>query len=377
MLEQLLQEAKALPTVDAAAVQAYRGATESMVEQVNRIMVLHPQVHRLIGYNPLKMMFDNHLNHARFMANVFRFHAMELLVKTVIWVYRAYRHHGFEYDYFPAELSAWQQAVQTHLDPASSQAILAVYHWMLDRHADMVRLSQEPVQTESDLDPALASQRHTFLQALLQGDSRTCLEIGGKLTKTPAGLQTFYLEIIQPCMYEVGQLWEEGEISVAQEHLASALVARLMAVLYPPLEVVQHPKGRAVITAAPNEFHETGARCVADLLGLDGWRLDYLGSNTPSVDLLKHLLQTRPQLLAISVAMPFNLDITTDVVALIREQTELADLKIMVGGLAFALVPEMWQITGADGYAPHARGAVDLARTWFQEQAVEDRPNRR
>jgi methanogenic corrinoid protein MtbC1 len=365
MLAQLLQEAQALPTVDPAAVQAYRGAIDSMVEQVNRIMTLHPEVHRLIGYNPLKMMYDNHLNHARFMANVFRFDAKELLVRTVLWVYRTYRHHGFEYDYFPAELRAWQQVVASHLSEAHGQAILAIYQWLLDRHGQMVHLSQIVVAAEPALDSVYASRRQSFLQALLQGDSQTCLRLGGEMTKTPAGLQTFYLEIIQPCMYEVGRLWEQGEISVAQEHLASALVARLMAVLYPQLEVAQPPKGRAVVTAAPNEFHETGARCVADLLMLDGWRVDYLGANTPSVDLLKHLFCTKPHLLARSGARPFTLDIAADTVALIREQSELSDLKIMVGGLAFASVPELWQITGANGYAPHAQGAVELARSWF------------
>ncbi len=229
----------------------------------------------------------------------------------------------------------------------------------------MVRLAQELAPAEPTADPAYAADRQNFLQALLRGDSQTCLEIGSRLTKTSAGLQTFYLEILQPAMYEVGRLWEEGEISVAQEHLASAMVARLMAILYPPLAVVQKPKGRAVVTAAPNEFHETGARCVADLLALDGWQIDYLGANTPSVDLLHHLLQNTPQVLALSVAMPFNLDITTDVITTIRQQPELANLKVMVGGLAFANLPELWQITGADGYAPHAKGAVELARTWI------------
>jgi len=51
-------------------------------------------------------MYDNHLNHARFMANVFRFNAYTLLVKTVIWVYRSYHSHGFSFDYFPVELAA-------------------------------------------------------------------------------------------------------------------------------------------------------------------------------------------------------------------------------------------------------------------------------
>lgn len=367
MLAKCLQEAQGLPAVAPEAVQAYKAHLDGMVEWVNQAMAAHPEVHRLIGFNPLSMMYDNHLNHARFMASVFRFRAMALLVKTVVWVYRTYHSHGFSYDYFPAELAAWQQALTSFLEPSQSQAIVAIYQWLVDHHEVMVALAEEPVAAEPVGHPAWQAQREAFLQALLQGDSQTCLNIGSKITKTSTGLQSFYLEIIQPCMYEVGRLWERGEISVAQEHLASAQVARLMAVLFPNLELVPQPKGRAVVTATVNEFHETGARCVADLLALDGWQIAYLGANTPTADLISYLLQTHPQVLAISVAMPFNLDFAADTVTAIRLQPELAGLKVMVGGLAFSLVPELWQITGADGYAPQASDAVTLARSWWRQ----------
>ena len=366
MLARIVQEAQALPRVPLEAAQDYKDKTDILVEWVNRTMEENPEIHRLIGYNPPSMMHDNHHNHARFMANVFRFNAFELLAKIVVWVYRTYQAHGFTYDYFPVELRAWHQAVTANLDPSQPPAILAIYQWMLDRHDDMVVLSQQPAQETVQLDPAWQAARGRFLQALLQGDSKKCLALGQKMARTPAGLEIFYLEVIQPCMYEVGKLWEQGEISVAQEHLASAIIARQMAVLHPSLGLVQDPKGRAVVTAAPNEYHETGARCVADLLALDGWEIDYLGANTPQEELLKYLLQTRPDLLAMSVAMPFNLDIANDAVAAVKEQPELTGIKIMVGGLAFAIVPELWQVTGADGYAPHAKGAVELARTWWR-----------
>lgn len=365
MLAPLIQEAQALPRVSQEAAREYREKTDILVDWVNRTMGEQAQIERLIGYNPLSVMHDNHYNHARFMANVFRFNAFELLAKTVVWVYRTYRAHGFDYDYFPLELSAWQQAVTAHLDASQTRAILAIYQWLLDRHQDMVKLSQQPPQEAAVFDPAWQATRRVFLQALLEGDSKKCLALGQKIARDRAGLETFYLEVIQPCMYDVGRLWEQGEISVAQEHLASAIIARQMAILQPALEMLQEPKGRAVVTAAPNEYHETGARCVADLLALDGWEIDYLGANTPQDELLKYLLQTKPNLLALSVAMPFNLDITNEAVAAVKEQPELAGIRVMVGGLAFAMVPELWQLTGADGYAPHAKAAVELARTWW------------
>jgi methanogenic corrinoid protein MtbC1 len=327
-------------------------------------MESYPGISQIIGYNPLSTMFNNHHNHARFMANVFRFNAFDLLARMVVWVYRTYHAHGFSFDYFPMELCAWQKSVAAHLEVHQSQAINAIYQWMLDRHQDMVQLSQEPVHEQSPLDPAWQSTRDDFLQALLHGDSKSCLSIRKTVAKTPVGLQTFYLEIIQPCMYEIGILWERSEITVAQEHLASAIVGRLMAVLHPSPELLQQTKGTAVVTTVSNELHEIGARCVADLLALDGWQIKYLGANTPPDELIKFLFDLKPNLLALSVTMPFNLDVTQDLITNIRNQPEMVDLKVMVGGQAFNLVPELWKITGADGYAPNAQRAVELARNW-------------
>jgi methanogenic corrinoid protein MtbC1 len=44
-------------------------------------------------------------------------------------------------------------------------------------------------------------------------------------------------------------------------------------------------KGKAVITAAPNEFYEIGAWMISDILEFDGWEVRYLGANTPVNDL--------------------------------------------------------------------------------------------
>ncbi len=144
LLEALVQEAAGLPPVSSEGASEYKAKLEALVAQVNRTLEEHPRVLRLVGYNPLTMMHDNHRNHARFMANVFRFQAWPLLVKTVVWAYRTYHNHGFSYDYFPVELAAWQQAVAELLPPAAGATILAVYRWLQQHHEDWVRLAAVP-----------------------------------------------------------------------------------------------------------------------------------------------------------------------------------------------------------------------------------------
>jgi methanogenic corrinoid protein MtbC1 len=313
------------------------------------------------------MMYNNHRHHARFMANVFRFNSFRLLALTVPWVYRAYRSRGFSYDYFPAELTAWIGAVKDHVSPAAEKPITAVYGWLLERHRDMVRLSQEHTPPFPSPHPDWASVQKDFLSALLEGAVQKSLDLADRSIGSADEVPGFYLHVIEPSMYEIGACWERGEISVAQEHLATAISSRVMAALYPRFVLGEQTKGRAVVTTVSEEFHELGAWMVADLLALDGWEVTYLGANTPVKDLLDMVSDRKPDLLALSSAMPFNLDSVQESILAIRGRVGVEATRIMVGGRVFRDMEDLWPLTGADGWARDAREAAVLAATWWEE----------
>jgi len=80
----------------------------------------------------------------------------------------------------------------------------------------------------------------------------------------------FFVHVVQPAMYAVGARWENGLFSVAQEHLASAMVSRIMtSVSSFGFSSAPH-RGKAVISSAVNEFHEIGAWMIASCLESDG-----------------------------------------------------------------------------------------------------------
>jgi methanogenic corrinoid protein MtbC1 len=123
--------------------------------------------------------------------------------------------------------------------------------------------------------------------------------------------------------------------------------------------------GKAIVSAAPNEFHEIGAWIVANALEAAGWRVLYLGGNAPAEDVGKMVAKEQPNLLALSMAMPFNLDKVASCIEAARGGDATGRLKIMVGGLGFALQPSLAEKVGSDGYAPDARAAVHLAGEWL------------
>ena len=360
-LTKLISEARKLMPVSAEAAGAYAANKEYLANEVTALMASSNDLPRLLEGNPAEMMTTRHRNYAAFMASVFLLNQFELLVKNVSWDYRIYRAHGFSYDYFPEELKAWMAAVERQLSVEHQDRILAVYQWLLDAHERFVVIA-EMFSGDPAIESMLTDSRQSmFLDALLRADHKEVLAMAGKV-KNAADFEYFLLFVIQPSMYEIGRLWERGKVSVAQEHLASSIVSRAMSQLYTAIVSVKPTKGLAVITAAPNEFHELGAWMVSDLLELDGWQVRYLGANTPVADLLELLVDFQPRLLAVSVAMPFNLDEVRKLITAIRKKESLQAMKIMVGGRVFMTVPDIWSDIGADATAGNAREAVNVAR---------------
>jgi methanogenic corrinoid protein MtbC1 len=211
-----------------------------------------------------------------------------------------------------------------------------------------------------------ADLRARYLAALLAGDPGAALALAGEVTSS-ADLPGFFVSVIQPAMYTVGERWEAGEVSVAQEHLASAISSRVVSSLASGRKLVKPWRGRAVVSAVTNEFHELGAWMVADLLEADGWEVSYLGANAPLVDLVALIQARRPALLALSVTMPFNLERARALISAARARPLDPPLRVLVGGWAFNLQPGSWELVGADAWGRDAGEAVVQARD-FGEQ---------
>ena len=90
-----------------------------------------------------------------------------------------------------------------------------------------------------------------------------------------------YTEVLQGAMYRIGRLWEENQITVAREHMATAITQFVIAHLYPLIRLAPKPRGRIVLTGAEGEQHQVGANVVADVLEASGWDVRFLGTNTP------------------------------------------------------------------------------------------------
>ena len=128
--EILLKSANALIQPTKEATDEFSQKLISLVEKMNETMLSRTDIKSLVGEGNIEMMKDNHANHARFMESVFENYIPEVLVDTVLWVFRAYRSRNFSSTYWAAQLNAWMTIYEKELSAESKQQILPFYKWM-------------------------------------------------------------------------------------------------------------------------------------------------------------------------------------------------------------------------------------------------------
>jgi len=126
----LVSSAQALPPVSAAAADEYSRKAEVLANAVSAVLLQRADLDALVGKNNLDMMKDNHANHARFIASILQRPNAEVLVESVLWVFRAYRSHGFATNYWAAQLNTWFQVLPQQLSAASWAEIRPWYEWL-------------------------------------------------------------------------------------------------------------------------------------------------------------------------------------------------------------------------------------------------------
>jgi len=361
-LADLLAQSRALRPTPRAATLAYRGAMQSLMAEVTERMAAHPRYQEFLGRNAPALLVDNHRNHVLFMDEVFESGKFDLLALTLPWVYHAYHAHGVHYDYFAAELAIWKRAVEGQLAPEQAAAIGDVYDWLIAKHDSVVALAEERANQADESQPAadLADLFEALTSALLDGDGARVLELCRGAQAFGTSLPGLLQGLIYPAMQRVGTLWESGRISVADEHQATAIMNRVLAALYYEQTFPDAKRGRALVAACVNEYHEMGAWMVATCLELDGWDVDYLGANVPNDDLLRKADAVAPQLIALSVSMPFSLRQARTLIATLRER--LPTSKILLGGHVFRLLPALGAEMGADACLEDCEAAMRWAR---------------
>jgi 5-methyltetrahydrofolate--homocysteine methyltransferase len=168
------------------------------------------------------------------------------------------------------------------------------------------------------------------------------------------------LDAMVAAMNEIGQKFQRKEVYVPQMLVAARAMSESMALLEPKLLAAGiKPKYRAVIGTVAGDVHDIGKNLVAMMWKGAGFDVIDLGTNVPASKFVEVARQHRPHLVGLSALLTTTMPAIKATVAALQEvRTE--GVRIVVGGapVTQAYADEI----GADGYAPDAARAVDMAR---------------
>lgn len=172
-----------------------------------------------------------------------------------------------------------------------------------------------------------------YLNALLAGRRAQCHSIVQELLDADMEIKELYSQLFQRSMYAVGELWESNRITVANEHMATAITESLLNLAYPFIFARARVGKKAVISCTANEFHQMGGKMVADIMELNGWDGYFLGANTPPEDMAQLIQEVQPDLVGFSLSLLANIDGLKRSIEIVTSDFPQVDL--LVGGQAF------------------------------------------
>lgn len=164
---------------------------------------------------------------------------------------------------------------------------------------------------------------------LLEGDEEQAMQL---IQEAIARTSTHQMmnDLLTPAMQRIGQLWENNEITVADEHLATAICDFILSKLDIQIRPEKRQEKTVLLMGVQDEEHYIGLKMVSSVFKQHGWRVRYLGPNMPETHALKAIERWNPDVIAISAALVHRIMAIQSLVLKLKE--EYPTLPVVIGG---------------------------------------------
>jgi DNA-binding transcriptional MerR regulator len=214
----------------------------------------------------------------------------------------------------PELLRAWEQRYDL-LQPSRSNGGFRLYsdrdEKRVRRMTAMIRNGLSAAEAAKEVLSGAGLPLDTDIASTLVGDLRVELQqaldvmdtershaVVDKILAT-LSVHAALRDVVLPYLHELGDRWAAGEVSIAQEHFASSLIrGRLMGIAR---GWGSGPGPVAVLACPPGEAHELGLIAFGIELAHHGWRVTYLGADTPIATMMETAQASRPALIVLAV----------------------------------------------------------------------------
>jgi MerR family transcriptional regulator, light-induced transcriptional regulator len=236
---------------------------------------------------------------------------------------------GYSDSFFAKFLQAWIIGINSTLEPTVTQEITPWLNQLLGR-LPYLSAAACPV-----FDP-LSTEQNAFLEFLLAREKQKAKDYLVGMVKPGRIPLAIVEQVMVPALCRVGLLWQEGSITVADEHAATN-ICRYLA--YSLLDLMPQKKRRnqsAFLCCVPGEEHDLALEILAGALERNGWRVSFIGRSTPQPDLVKAIKEENPRVIFLSVTLVTHLPAAKDLIVELKLQNPNSAVVLGGFGVLFA-----------------------------------------
>ncbi len=197
---------------------------------------------------------------------------------------------------------------------------------------EIASLSNDEILALSEDDAASTPAVDSLIELIEQGDPTAIDRELEKLYHWLGALR-WAQEVASPLSAEIGRRWSEGALSIAQEHLATASLVRVVEAQVLELGAKGSGQGAVlVLTTPPEELHALGIELAALVAAAQGATVYQLGAQTPSAEVARYAVEMEADCVVVGVAYLPRTRVQAYCRALRRELP--ASVGLVVGGAA-------------------------------------------
>jgi 5-methyltetrahydrofolate--homocysteine methyltransferase len=199
--------------------------------------------------------------------------------------------------------------------------------------------------------------------AIIAGDNVKSKEITQNLVGKGVKAVEILNEGLVPGMDVVGARFKANEMYIPEVLIAARAMHAAMDIIKPMLsEAGAKMKGTVVIGTVQGDLHDIGKNLVAMMLEGGGFTVVDAGVDVASDKFVEEVKKSKAEAIGLSALLTTTMPVMKDVISALRADSATKNVKVMVGGAP--LTQEYADSIGADGYAPDASSAVDLAKAF-------------
>jgi methanogenic corrinoid protein MtbC1 len=186
----------------------------------------------------------------------------------------------------------------------------------------------------SDAEKMEFTMKEKMLELLIRNDTNSLVDIFDRYSQI-FGLVKFYERLLTPVMYKVGELWKEGRLDVATEHICSSAAHTLVKIINERMSKIPLANRKALkilICTPEGEYHSLGCMVIESFLRSKGYSVSNIAPSVPSDAIISFGGKFNPDLIMISITLGENINATNKLINKILESS-ISFTPILVGGI--------------------------------------------